>query len=81
MSPAPTPLKLSLHGTQLEAISIVFIGWSGSLVGIYTLNRCGPSIPACIINTVESMVALSPGLRAIELMAIFGGQQPSRTSR
>lgn len=69
------------YGTQFEAISTVLTGWSGSLVGIYTRNKWGPSIPACIMNAVDSIVALSPGLMAIELMATLGGQHPSTTSR
>lgn len=38
-----------------------------------------PSIPSCMVNCIE-IVVLSPGLRAIEPMASWGGQHPSTTS-
>jgi hypothetical protein len=38
---------------------------SGSLVGIDTWNRCGPSIPACML-VVNVTVVLWPGLRVVE---------------
>lgn len=45
-----------------------------------TAKSCGPSIPSCIMNTLDSMIVLSPGLRTIEPMVRRGGQHPSNTS-
>jgi hypothetical protein len=37
-------------------------------------------MPSCIINTLDSTVALSPGLSTIEPMVSLGGQHPFNTS-
>ena len=57
------------YGIQLESTCTTRSGFTGSLVFKCTVKSCGPSMPECIMNTLELTVVLSPGLIAIEPMA------------
>jgi len=69
----------SSYGIQLESTFTTLSGWAGSLVMRCTPKLCGPSIPSCIMKTLDSTIVLSPGLRTIEPMVNSGGQHPSNT--
>jgi hypothetical protein len=68
------------QGPQSDNTVTIRSGFCGSFVLRWTAKLCGPSMPSCIINGLDSTTVLSPGLRTIEPMVSGGGQQPSTTS-
>ena len=68
------------HGPQSDSTVTIRSGFCGSLVLRWTAKLCGPSMPSCIMNSLDSTTVLSPGLRTIEPMVSGGGQHPSTTS-
>ncbi len=56
------------YGIQLDSTFTTRSGLFGSFVFRWTAKSCGPCMPSCIMNTLDSTVVLSPGLRTIEPM-------------
>ncbi len=52
---------------------------TGSFVLMWIAKRCGPPIPSCIVNLVETSVSC-PGCKVVEPTTAPGGQQPSMAS-
>ena len=70
---------LDLYGPQFDKTVKVLSPQTESLLGRCTSKSCIPSIPACIMNCMDSVV-VAPGLSTIEPMVGVGGQHPSKTS-
>lgn len=64
---------------QSESTASSTSGVTGSLVLTFTRKSCKPSMPLCIMNSIESGV-LCPGWMVVEPTTALGGQQPCLTS-
>lgn len=72
--------QFRFYGIQFDITFTTRSGLFGSLVMRWTAKLCGPSMPSCIMKTLDSMIVLSPGLSTIEPMVNCGGQHPSTIS-
>ena len=77
--PAQLAPTSSRYRRQKERILRTRLGSTGSLVWMWIAKRCGPPIPSCMVNSVETSVS-PPGARVVEPTTASGGQQPSMAS-